>query len=149
MKMFVHFVAQVIDILCFTDWNFIIYASILLIIVIFLNICRCLSSKEIHKEDMRYWKREIPRLMCEMQKYLCPTLFSAQEHYLSHQVEEIELHGPIHIRSMWMVERNLKSLKDFVRKITCPRVLWCRDIWYINPWCTLVSIFQIQQKISI
>jgi hypothetical protein len=56
-------------------------------------------------------RREIPRLMCEMQKYIPPTFFNAQEHYLIHQVEEIENCGPVHTRSMWMVERHLKSLK--------------------------------------
>jgi hypothetical protein len=58
--------------------------------------------------------------MCEMQKYLPPTFFNAQEHYLIHQVEEIEMCGPVHTRSMWMVERHLKSLKDFVRQRACP-----------------------------
>ena len=53
--------------------------------------------------------------MCEMQKYLPPEFFNAQEHYLIHQVEEIELCGPVHTRSMWMVERHWNSLKDFVR----------------------------------
>ena len=55
-----------------------------------------------------------------MQKYLPRGFFNAQEHYLIHQVEEIELCGPGHTRSMWMVERNLKSLKDFVRKRASP-----------------------------
>ena len=54
--------------------------------------------------------------MCEMQKYLPPGFFNAQENYLIHQVEEIELCGPVHTRSMWMVERHLKSLKYFVRQ---------------------------------
>ena len=30
-------------------------------------------------------------------------------------VEEIEICVPIHIRLMWLRERNLKSLKEFVR----------------------------------
>jgi hypothetical protein len=63
----------------------------------------------------------IPRLMCEMKKYLPPTFFNAQEHYLIHQVEEIEKCGPIHTRSMWMVERHLKSLKDLVRQRAPPK----------------------------
>ena len=42
--------------------------------------------------------------------------FNTQEHYLIHQVEEIELCGPIHTRSMWMVERHLKFLKALVRQ---------------------------------
>jgi hypothetical protein len=28
--------------------------------------------------------------------------------------------GPIHTRSMWMVERHLKSLKDFIRQRASP-----------------------------
>jgi hypothetical protein len=91
-----------------------------LILFYCIDICRWLSSKEIHKEDIRYWKREIPRLMCQMQQYLPPAFFNAQEHYLIHQVEEIELCGPVHTRSMWMVERQLKSLKDFVRQRARP-----------------------------
>ena len=58
--------------------------------------------------------------MCEMQKYLPPTFFNAQEHYLIHKVEEIELYGLVNLRSMWMVERHLKSLKYFVRQRACP-----------------------------
>ena len=83
-------------------------------LICYIMYYRWLSSKEIHKEDIKYWRREIPWLMCEMQKYLPPTFFNAQEHYLIHQVEEIELCGPVHTRSMWMVERHLNSLKDFI-----------------------------------
>jgi hypothetical protein len=54
--------------------------------------------------------------MCEMKKYILPTFFNAQENYLIHQVEDIEICGPIHTRSMWMVDRHLKSLKDLVRQ---------------------------------
>ena len=58
--------------------------------------------------------------MCEMKKYLPPTFFNVQERYLIHQVEEIKLCGPIHTRSMWMVERHLKSLKSLVRQRARP-----------------------------
>ena len=47
-------------------------------------------------------------------------LFNAQEHYLIHQVEEIELCGPIQARSMWMVERYLKFMKGLVRQRARP-----------------------------
>ena len=52
--------------------------------------------------------------MCEMQKCLSSTFFNTQEHYLIHQVEEIELCGPVQTRSMWMVERYLKFTKSLV-----------------------------------
>ena len=71
--------------------------------------------KKLIKKDIKYWKRKIPQLMCEMLKCLPPTLFNAQEHYLIHQVEEIELCGPVQARSMWMVERHLKFMKGLVR----------------------------------
>ena len=86
-----------------------------------LMTCRWLSLKEIHEDDIKYWKREIPRLMCEMQKNLPPSFFNAQEHYLIHQVEETEKCGPVHTRPMWMVERHLKSLKALVRERACPK----------------------------
>jgi hypothetical protein len=54
--------------------------------------------------------------MCQMQHYLPLAFLNAQENYLIHQVEEIELCGVVHTRSMWMVERQLKLLKDFVRQ---------------------------------
>ena len=82
--------------------------------------CRWFSSKEIHKEDIKYLSREIPRLMCEMKKYPPPTFFNAQEHYLIDQVEDIEMCGPVQTRSMWMVERHLKSLKGFVTQRARP-----------------------------
>jgi hypothetical protein len=75
---------------------------------------------KIHEDDINYWKRKIPHLMCEMQKYIPPTFFNAQEHYLIQQVEDIEICGPIHTRSMWMVERHLKSLKALVRQRARP-----------------------------
>ena len=58
--------------------------------------------------------------MCEMQKCLPSTFFNAQEHYLIHQVEEIELCGPIQARSMWMVERYLKFMKGLVQQRAHP-----------------------------
>ena len=51
-----------------------------------------------------------------MKKHLPSAFFNAQEHYLIHQVEDIELCGPIHSRSMWMVERHLKFLKGLIRQ---------------------------------
>ena len=72
------------------------------------------SSKEINKEDIKYWKRKILHLMCEMQKCLPSTFFNAHEYYMIHAVEEIELCGHIPTRSMWMIERHLKVWKGLV-----------------------------------
>ena len=57
--------------------------------------------------------------MCEMQKHLPSTFFNAQEQNIIHQVEEIELYGPMHSRSMWMVKRHLKFMKGLTRQRAC------------------------------
>lgn len=61
-------------------------------------------------------EKQIPHLMCEMKKYLPLKFSNAQEFYLIHQLEEIEKGGPIHTRSMWMVERHLKSLNALFKQ---------------------------------
>ena len=70
---------------------------------------------------MNNWKRENPQLMCEMKKRLPSTFFNAQEDYLIHQVEKIELFGPIKTRSIWMVERHLKFMKVLVQQRAHPK----------------------------
>ena len=84
------------------------------------NICRWVSSKEIHQDELKYWKRNVSLLMCDIQMYFPPSFFNSQEHYLVHLVEEIEQCGPIHIRTMWLVERYMKVLKQFVRQRARP-----------------------------
>jgi hypothetical protein len=59
--------------------------------------------------------------MCEMKKYRPRTFFNAQEYYLIHQVEETEMCGHVHTRSMWMLERLVKSLKALVRERAHPK----------------------------
>jgi hypothetical protein len=82
--MFFQFVVVLND-MCFTC-NVIYYIMLcrnMLFSCVMIS-CRWLSLKEIHEDDIKYWKREIPRLMCEMQKYIPPTFFNAHEHYLIH-----------------------------------------------------------------
>jgi hypothetical protein len=83
--------------------------------------------------------------MCEMKKYLPLTFFNAQEHYLVHQVEEIEKCGPVHTRSMWMVERHLKSLKALVRQRARPEGSMVEGYMVYQ---TMVYITQYLPKIS-
>ena len=93
-----------------------VYEKSQVLIVIHGNTCRWVSSKEIHQDELNYWKRNVSLLMCDIQMCFPPRFFNSQEHYLVHLVEKIEQCGPIHIRTMWLVERYMKVLKQFVRK---------------------------------
>ena len=104
-------------------------------------ICRWLSSKEIHKEDIKYWRREIPRLMCEMQSIY---LFHLSMHKNTtsytklRRLKCVDLYTQGQCR-WWRGTWNQWRL--CLDKEHILRVLWWRDIWYINPWCILVNIF--------
>jgi hypothetical protein len=108
-------------------------------------ICRWFSLKEIDEDDIKYWKREIHRLMCEVEKYLPPSFFNAKEDYRIHQVEEIEMCGPAHTRSMWMVERYLKLLKALVRQRARPEGSMVEGYMIYE---SMVSISQYLPKLS-
>ena len=87
--------------------------------------------------------------MCEIQKFLPSSFFNAQEHYLIHQVEEIELCGPIHTRLMWMVERHLKFLKALVRQRARPEgsmmegYMVCLTMVYITEYLLGLAFIKI------
>ena len=81
--------------------------------------------------------------MCEMKKCLLQPFFNAQEHYLIHQVEKIELCRPVQTRSMWMFERHLKFIKGMVRQRAHP------EGSMVEGWCTLLNIFLSLHQISV
>jgi hypothetical protein len=51
--------------------------------------------------------------MCEMKKYIPPTIFNAREHYIIHQVEEIEICGPVHVDTERGVNQYPVQFKTF------------------------------------
>ena len=54
--------------------------------------------------------------MCDMQKYFPTSFFNAQEHYIVHLMHEIEMCGPVQTRTIFLFQRYLKVLKNFVKK---------------------------------
>ena len=66
------------------------------------------------------WKKELPILMCDMQKYFLASFFDAQKHYIVHLLYEIEMCGPVQTRTMFPIEHYLKVLKMFVKQKVCP-----------------------------
>lgn len=91
-----------------------IYEKSQVFIVLHGNNCRWVSSKEIHLNDLKYWKRNASLFVCDIQMCFPPTLLNSQENYLIHLVEEIKQCGLIHIQTFWFVERYMKALKQFV-----------------------------------
>ena len=62
-------------------------------------------------------KKEVPILMCDMQKYFPTSFFNAQEHYIVHLLHEIEMCRTVRTRTMFPVENYLKVLKKNVKQM--------------------------------
>jgi hypothetical protein len=72
---------------------------------------RQLCAKEINKNTMRKLSKEIPVLVCKMEKVFPPGFMNVMQHLLVHLPYEAEVGGPIQYRWMYFVERDLKKLK--------------------------------------
>jgi hypothetical protein len=72
------------------------------------------SAKEIKKEMMEKLEKEIPVLICKLEKIFPPGRFNPMQHILVHLPYEAKLGGPQQYRCMYHIERALKILRAMV-----------------------------------
>jgi hypothetical protein len=70
---------------------------------------RQLCAKQVPKTMMQKFEKEIPILVCKMEKVFLPGLFNAMQHLLVHLPWESKVGGPIQFRWMYSQERELKK----------------------------------------
>jgi hypothetical protein len=63
---------------------------------------------------MQKFKKEIPILVCKMEKVFPPGWFNAMQHFLMHLPWEAKVGGPVQFRWMYSQERELKKLRAIV-----------------------------------
>jgi hypothetical protein len=71
---------------------------------------RQICAKEISKNMMEKLEKEIPVLLCKLEKIFPPGFFNPMEHLLIHIPYEAKVGGPIQYRWMYHIERALKNL---------------------------------------
>jgi hypothetical protein len=86
---------------------------------------RQLYAKEVNKNTMRKLSKEIPVLVCKMEKVFPPGFMNVMQHLLVHLPYEAEVGGPVQYRWMYFVERDLKKLKATIEN---KRGMHCRGI---------------------
>jgi hypothetical protein len=64
---------------------------------------------------MQKFEKEIPVLVCKMEKVFPPGWFNAMQHLLVHLPWEAKVGGPVQFRWMYSQERELKKLRGTVR----------------------------------
>ena len=75
---------------------------------------RQLCAKEIRKEMMEKLEKEIPILVCKLEKIFPPGFFNPMQHLLVHLPYEAKVGGPVQYRWMYHIERALKKLSAMV-----------------------------------
>jgi hypothetical protein len=68
---------------------------------------RQLCAKEINKNTIRKLSKEIPVLVCKMEKVSPPGFMNVMQHLLVHLPYEAEMGGPVQYKWMYFVERDL------------------------------------------
>jgi hypothetical protein len=75
---------------------------------------RQLCAKEITVEKMQKLEKEIPVILCKMEKNFPPGFFNPRQHLLILLSYEAKVGGPIQYRWMYHIERALRYLKPMV-----------------------------------
>jgi hypothetical protein len=75
---------------------------------------RQLYAKEIMVEMMQKLEKEIPVLLCKMEKNFPPRVFNPMQHLLIHLPYEAKVGGLVQYRWMYHIERALRYLKPMV-----------------------------------
>jgi hypothetical protein len=63
---------------------------------------------------MQMLEKEIPVLLCKMEKKFPPRFFNPMQHLLIHLPYEVKVGGPVQYRWMYHIERALRYVKSMV-----------------------------------
>jgi len=75
---------------------------------------RQLCAKEIRKDMMEKLEKEIPVLVCKLEKIFPLGFFNPMQHLLIHLLYEAKVGSPVQYRWMYPFERALKKLRTMV-----------------------------------
>jgi len=81
---------------------------------------RELCSKTVNKDVLAEMKKEIPIIVCKLEKIFPPAFFDVMLHLSIHLPEEALLRGPVQYGWMYPIERRLYTLKRYVRNRARP-----------------------------
>jgi hypothetical protein len=110
-----------------------------------------LFAKTLNVEVVEGLKKEIPKILCKLEKIFPPAFFDVMMHLPIHLLEEALLRGPVHYGWMFPVERKFGYLKGPVRNKARPEGL-IAETYIIDESSTFVSRYfksDIETKFNI
>ena len=83
---------------------------------VFQRIC----EKGVRTDGEEALMRDVVMATCVMEKEFPSTFLNVMAHLPVHLVEQSFICGPVHCRWMYLIERYMKTLKDYVRTYAHP-----------------------------
>ncbi|XP_066354558.1 uncharacterized protein [Miscanthus floridulus] len=80
-----------------------------------------LCSRKLKVDVVKHLKAEIPVILCKLEKIFPPAFFDVMVHLAVHLPDEALLRGPIQYGWMYPIERQLGTLKGYVRNRARPK----------------------------
>ncbi|KAL6526155.1 hypothetical protein OROMI_029795 [Orobanche minor] len=74
-----------------------------------------LTATVISKADMERLEKDIPVILCKLERIFPPSFFDSMEHLPDHLPYEAKIAGPVQYRWMYPFERYLRKLKNNVK----------------------------------
>ncbi|KAL2455107.1 Uncharacterized protein Adt_45554 [Abeliophyllum distichum] len=86
----------------------------------FSNFFQQICSRTLHVNDLEKLNKDIVFVLCKLERIFPPAFFNVMIHLAIHLPYEAILAGPVHTRWMYPIERNLGTLKQYVRNKARP-----------------------------
>jgi hypothetical protein len=81
---------------------------------------RELCSRNLRVDVVKKLKKDIPLILCKLEKIFPPAFFDVMVHLAVHLPDQALLRGPVQYGWMYPIERRLGTLKNFVRNRARP-----------------------------
>jgi hypothetical protein len=76
---------------------------------------RELCSRNLRVDVVKKLKKDIPLILCKLEKIFPPAFFDVMVHLVVHLPDQALLRGPVQYGWMYPIERRLGTFKNFVR----------------------------------
>ncbi|GJR61035.1 ribonuclease H-like domain-containing protein [Tanacetum coccineum] len=81
---------------------------------------RRICLKDLDENDLQFLESRVVVTLCKLEKIFPPSFFTVMVHLVIHLVREVRLGGPIPFDWMYLIERDLCTLKSYVNNKACP-----------------------------
>jgi hypothetical protein len=107
------------------------------------KVFRCLCTKVYNPANFQSLKADVAKSMALLEIEFPPSFFDILTHLPYHLEEELDMCGPVNAQWMYLVERYMKVLKNYMRNMARPKA--CMAEGYLKDECIGFIIEYLQR----